>query len=75
MKHNTEILTPPLLSSYLGHEPIEDRLRQNTRAPIETLFEDELADFIGRCRYGRGEGAHKGNHHGCRNRQHQTFMF
>ncbi|WP_299657390.1 transposase, partial [uncultured Jannaschia sp.] len=48
---------------------IEDRLRQNIRATIEALFEEELAAFIGRCRYGRGNGSTKGYRHGHRDRQ------
>lgn len=35
-------------------------------AMIEALFEEELADFIGRCRYGRGDGSKKGYRHGHR---------
>lgn len=69
MKHSTETPTPALLSSDPGHDPIEDRLRQNIRATIEALFEEELAEFIGRCRYGRDDGAKKGYRHGRRDRQ------
>jgi len=46
--------TPALLWGEAGYDPIEDRLRQNIRATIEALFEEELAAFIGRCRYDRG---------------------
>jgi len=69
MKDDTLTPSPALLSSDPGHDPIEDRLRQNIRATIEALFEEELAEFIGRCRYGRNDGAKKGYRHGRRDRQ------
>jgi transposase-like protein len=69
MKHVTDTSTPALLSGQAGYDPIEDRLRQNIRATIEALFEEELAAFIGRCRYGRGGGTKKGYRHGHRERQ------
>lgn len=69
MKQITETITPALLSGATGYDPIEDRLRQNIRASIEALFEEELADVIGRCRYGRGGGSKKGYRHGHRARQ------
>jgi len=69
MKDDTSTPSPALLSSDPGHDPIEDRLRQNIRATIEALFEEELAEFIGRCRYGRENGARKGYRHGRRDRQ------
>jgi transposase-like protein len=69
MTKNTDISTPALLSGATGYDPIEDRLRQNIRATIEALFEEELAEFIGRCRYGRGGGPKKGYRHGHRERQ------
>ena len=59
----------PLLCSDAGYDPIEDRLRQNIRATIEALFEEELAAVIGRCRYDRGGGLKKGYRHGHRDRQ------
>jgi hypothetical protein len=43
-----------------GYDPIEDRLRASVRTTIEAMFEEELADFLGRLRYGRGEGQAKG---------------
>ncbi len=52
-----------------GYDPIEDRLRQNIRATIETLFEEESEAFIGRCHYGRGGGSKKGCRHGHRDRR------
>jgi len=69
MKQDTGTSAPALLSTELGHDPIEDRLRENIRATIEALFEEELAEFIGRCRYGRSEGSRKGYRHGRRDRQ------
>lgn len=68
----TEITQNPalsLLSDAAGYDPIEDRLRASVRAMIETMFEEELADFLGRMRYGRSEGAAKGYRHGHRERQ------
>ena len=41
----------------------------NVRATIEAVFEEELACFLGRLRYGRGDGAAKGYRHGHRERQ------
>lgn len=69
MKHNTDTTTPALLGSVSGYDPIEDRLRENIRATIEALFEEELAEFIGRCRYGRDRGSKQGYRHGHRERQ------
>ncbi len=69
MKHVTDTSTPAPLSGQAGYDPIEDRLRQNIRATIEALFEEELAAFIGRCRYGRGGGTKRGYRHGHRERQ------
>ena len=69
MKQITDTGAATLLTGEAGFDPIEDRLRQNIRATIESLFEEELAEFIGRCRYGRGEGARKGYRHGHRERQ------
>ena len=69
MKQITDTTVPALAGSEPGYDPIEDRLRQNIRATIEALFEEELADFIGRCRYGREGGSKKGYRHGHRERQ------
>jgi len=68
MNKNTETSPPALLSCEAGYDPIEDRLRQNVRATIEALFEEELAEFIGRCRYGRGSATKKGYRNGHRAR-------
>jgi putative transposase len=40
-----------------GFDPIEERLRETVRATIEALFDEELAAFLGRLRYDRGDGA------------------
>jgi len=69
MNEITDTSTPALLEAERGYDPIEDRLRQTVRATIEALFEEELEAFIGRCRYGRSDGAQKGYRHGHRDRQ------
>ena len=53
MNEITDTTTPALLFGATGSDPIEDRLRQNIRATIEALFEEELAEFIGRWAEGR----------------------
>ena len=58
-----------LLSGEAVFDPIEERLRASARATIEAVFEEELASFLGRLRYGRGGGAAKGYRHGYRKRQ------
>jgi putative transposase len=68
MTQTTETAMPALLRNDAGFDPIEDRLRQNIRATIEALFEEELAAFLGRCRYGRDE-KRRGYRHGHRARQ------
>lgn len=65
MTETTDTAIPALL---LGSDPIEDRLRETIRATVETMFEEELAAFLGRIRYGRGD-ARKGYRHGRRERQ------
>ena len=69
MTKNTDTCMLALLANEVGYDPIEDRLRQNIRATIEALFEEELAAFIGRCRYGRGGTTKKGYRNGHRDRQ------
>ena len=69
MTKNTDTSMLALLANEVGYDPIEDRLRQNIRATIEALFEEELAAFIGRCRYGRGGTTKKGYRNGHRERQ------
>jgi putative transposase len=68
MTETTETAIPALLLGEAGGDPIEDRLRETIRATVEALFEEELAAFLGRIRYGRG-GACKGYRHGRRERQ------
>jgi putative transposase len=69
MNQITDSSAFPLRASEAGFDPIEDRLRASVRATIEALFEEELAEFLGRLRYGRGAGARKGYRHGHRERQ------
>jgi putative transposase len=69
MKKNTESSTVSLLVNDGGYDLIEDRLRASVRATIETMFEEELATFLGRIRYGRSGGQVKGYRHGHRERQ------
>ena len=69
MTETTDTANPAPLSGEAGYDPIEDRLRETIRATIETMFEEELAGFLGRIRYGRGCGAQKGYRHGRRERQ------
>jgi len=69
MTKNTHTGLLALLANEVGYDPIEDRLRQNIRATIEALFEEELAAFIGRCRYGRGGTTKRGYRNGHRDRQ------
>ncbi|HYR07878.1 MAG TPA: IS256 family transposase [Longimicrobium sp.] len=65
----TDTAIPALLLGEVGSDPIEDRLRETIRATVETMFEEELAAFLGRIRYGRGAGARKGYRNGRRERQ------
>ncbi|MBU3032453.1 IS256 family transposase [Paracoccus marinaquae] len=69
MTENNDAASFVLLADEAGFDPIEDRLRATVRATIEAMFEEELEAFIGRCRYGRGDGAQKGYRHGHRERQ------
>jgi len=69
MKQITETPTVSLLTHVAGYDPIEDRLRSSVRATIEAMFEEELAECLGRIRYGRGAGRAKGYRHGHRDRQ------
>ena len=69
MTKTTDTAMPALLLGEAGSDPIEDRLRETVRATIEALFDEELAAFLGRIRYGRGGGARKGYRHGRRERE------
>ena len=69
MTKTTDTAMPALLLGEVGSDPIEDRLRETVRATIEALFDEELAAFLGRIRYGRGGGARKGYRHGRRERE------
>jgi len=69
MNQITDTASFALLAHEAGFDPIEDRLRANVRATIEAVFEEELASFLGRLRYDRGDGVTKGYRHGHRERQ------
>ena len=69
MEHITDTARFTLLAGEAGFDPIEERLRSNVRATIEAVFEEELASFLDRLRYNRGEGPAKGYRHGHRERQ------
>jgi transposase-like protein len=69
MKNDTDTAALSLLANEAGYDPIEDRLRENIRATIEAVFEEELGAFLGRCRYDRGPDKPTGYRHGRRERQ------
>jgi len=69
MNDNTDTAGFSLLADGDEFDPIEARLRANVRATIEAMFEEELAEFLGRLRYCRGDGHVKGYRHGHRERQ------
>ena len=69
MTKNTATSTSALLANEVGYDPIEDRLRLNIRATIEAVFEEELEQFLGRCRYVRSGEARAGYRHGHRERR------
>ena len=69
MTETTDTAIPAPHLGDAGCDPIEDRLRETVRATIEALFDEELAAFLGRLRYGRGGGARKGYRHGRRERE------
>jgi hypothetical protein len=64
MTTTTATPTSALLANEVGYDPIEDRLRLNIRTTIEAVFEGELDQFLGRCRYGRSGEAKAGYRHG-----------
>ena len=66
MTKNTATSISAPLANEVGYDPIEDRLRLNIRATIEAVFEEELEQFLGRCRYRRGETAAMGYRHPAR---------
>jgi len=74
MTKNTATSTSALLANEVGYDPIEDRLRLNIRSTIEAVFEEELDQFLGRCRYSRRCEAKTGYRHGHRER-HLTGTF
>ena len=69
MNQITDTASFALLAGETGFDPIEERLRSNVRATIEAVFEEELASFLGRLRYDRGDGPAKGYRHGSRERR------
>ena len=69
MKNNIDTSTLSRLANEAGYDPIEDRLRENIRATIEAVFEEELDAFPGRCRYDRGTNTPTGYRNGHRERQ------
>ena len=69
MKNDTDTSALSLLANEAGYDPIEDRLRENIRATIEAVFEEELDAFLGRCRYDRGTDKPTGYRNGHRERQ------
>ena len=69
MNQITETASFTLLAGEAGFDPIEERLRANVRATIEAAFEEDLSGFLGRLRYGRGDGPVRGYRHGHRERQ------
>lgn len=69
MNQITELASVSPLTDEASFDPIEDRLRAGVRATIEAMFEEELAEFLGRLRYGRSDGGAKGYRHGHRERQ------
>ena len=69
MTKTTDTAIPAPQPDDAGCDPIEDRLRETVRATIEALFDEELAAYLGRIRYGRGGGARKGYRHGRRERE------
>ena len=60
MNQITELASVWPLSDETSFEPIADRLRVGVRATTEAMFEGELAEFLGRLRYGRADGEAKG---------------
>ncbi len=69
MDENTDSSTASLLPDAAAYDPIEDRLRASVRATIETMLEEELAEFPGRIRYGRSGSSVKVCRHGHLDRQ------
>ena len=68
MEQITEIGALALLADQAGYDPIEDRLREMVRQTLETMFEEELAEALGRGRYVRS-GKVKGYRNGHRERE------
>jgi len=60
MARTAQASTISLLARESGFDPIEDRLRENTRTMIEAVFRERLGQFPGRLRYSREGGDVKG---------------
>ena len=69
MNQITDTASFSLLAGEAGFDPIEERLRASVRATIEAVFEEELASFLDRLRYVRGDGPATGYRHGHRERR------
>ena len=69
MNQITDTASFSLLAGEAGFNPIEERLRASVRATIEAVFEEELASFLDRLRYVRGDGPATGYRHGHRERR------
>jgi len=53
VKKNTDTDSGGLVACEEGVDPIEDRLRANTRTTIEAVFFEALDSFLCRLRYSR----------------------
>ena len=69
MNQITDTASFSLLAGEAGFDPIEERLRASVRATIEAVFEEELASFLDRLRYVRGDGPATSYRHGHRERR------
>ena len=69
MNQITDTASFSLLAGEAGFDPIEERLRASVRATIEAEYEEELASFLDRLRYVRGNGPATGYRHGHRERR------
>ena len=69
MHQSSDTASFSLLTQEAGLDLIEEWLRTDVRVTIEAVFEEELAGFLDRLRYGRGSGPAKGYRHGHCERQ------
>ena len=68
MNEDTPLSANNPLTPQNWFDPLEEAVRQQIRAFIEQVVEEELTEALGRCRYGRTEVL-KGYRHGHRPRQ------